>query len=229
MKTTEGPLTANGSVALIKPETDNLIIATLSGTYGSVTGVFEGQPSAMSPLWVPLVAVNAGTLVAISGSIALVDNSSVSYQLPGEGMAGVRFRVTSIGSGSLLVDLTSMAFGFRSVAGVTVNAGLSNPVPDPGASGAIPVLATGEVALVSAGAETRTLAGPSFAGQQLLLYCQTHGGNIVVTCAGTVNQTGNNTITFASTGTSLLLTASNKGGTLLWRFAQVDGATLSTV
>jgi hypothetical protein len=101
-------------------------------------------------------------------------------------------------------------------------------VADPGNAGAIPVYQNGECALVTGGAETRTLAAPTFVGQELTLYMKTDGGNCVVTCATTINETGNNTITFANTGEAVRLFAVEEGATLRWRCAQADGAVLST-
>lgn len=106
---------------------------------------------------------------------------------------------------------------------------ITKPIADPGNAGAIPVTSSGYVPLVTAGAETRTLAAPTFIGQQLLLYMKTDGGDCVVTCATTINETGNNTITFDNTGEALRLTAVEEGANLRWRLAQADGAGLSTV
>jgi predicted RecA/RadA family phage recombinase len=112
---------------------------------------------------------------------------------------------------------------------ITVYNQLTNAIADPGDAGAISVTLGGYCPLVTAGAETRTLAAPSFIGQELLLYLKTDGGNCVVTCATTINETGNNTITFANTGEAVRLTAVEEGANLRWRLATADGATLSTV
>ena len=106
---------------------------------------------------------------------------------------------------------------------------LSLAIADPGDAGAIVVTTGGYVPLVTGAAETRTLAARSFLGQQLLLYMKTDVGDCVVTCATTVNEAGNNTITFANTGEACHLIACEEGATLRWRFAHVDGAVLSTV
>jgi predicted RecA/RadA family phage recombinase len=64
-------------------------------------------------------------------------------------------------------------------------------IADPGNAGAIPVnQGSGHVALVTAAAETRTLAVPAAVGQRLLLYMKTDGGNCVVTVASAFNQAG---------------------------------------
>lgn len=102
-------------------------------------------------------------------------------------------------------------------------------IADPGDAGAIPVTVSGYCPLVTAGAETRTLAAPSYIGQELLLYLKTDGGNCTVTCATTFNEAGNNTATFADTGDSLRLSAVEEGANLRWRCAIADGHTLTTV
>jgi len=102
-------------------------------------------------------------------------------------------------------------------------------IADPGASGAIPVTGTGYVPLVTAGAETRTLAAPGVIGAFLLLYMKTDGGNCVVTCATTFNETGNNTLTFANTGEACLLVSVEEGSNKRWRSVFVDGCALTTV
>jgi predicted RecA/RadA family phage recombinase len=115
-------------------------------------------------------------------------------------------------------------------AGAAGGAGdVSDAIADPGNAGAIPVTDSGYVPIVTAGAETRTLAAPLFVGEQLLLSLAVHGGTVVITCATFVNITGNNTITMAAAGDSIMLTAIAVGATVRWRVTYLDGATLSTV
>lgn len=102
-------------------------------------------------------------------------------------------------------------------------------IADPGDGNAIPVLESGYVNLVSAGAETRTLAAPLFVGQELILNFITDGGDCVVTCATTVNQTGINTLTFADAGDQIVLMAGQSGSDLRWRVQSNDGVGLTTV
>lgn len=102
-------------------------------------------------------------------------------------------------------------------------------ISDPGDGEAIGVDKSGYVNLVSAGAETRTIAAPTFVGQLLQLNFQTDGGDCVITVATTVNQTGNNTLTFADAGDHLLLQAGQSGANLRWRVVANDGVALTTV
>jgi predicted RecA/RadA family phage recombinase len=112
---------------------------------------------------------------------------------------------------------------------VTVAGSLTTAITDPGASGAIPVTKSGYVPIVTAGAETRTLAAPSFIGQELLIYMKTDGGDCVITCSTTLNEAGNNTITLADTGDAIRMVAVEEGSNKRWRISSVDGHSLSTV
>lgn len=104
----------------------------------------------------------------------------------------------------------------------------TNAIADPGDAGAIPVTASGSVALVTTGSETRTLADPTFIGQSLSLYLKTDGGNCAVTAASDVtNTSGENIMTFADVGDSVILIAIEDGSDLEWRTLQNDGAALS--
>jgi len=111
----------------------------------------------------------------------------------------------------------------------TVHNALTAELADPGAAGAIPVTDSGHVEIVTATAETRTLAAPSNVGQLLLISLKTDGGNCVITCATTVNQTGNNTITLDDAGDAILLVAKASGTNKRWSVVSNDGCTLATV
>lgn len=108
------------------------------------------------------------------------------------------------------------------VAGIAV-------VADPGNAGAIPVAQSGSVALVTGGAETRTIAAPTFLGQSLQLYFQTDGGNCVVTVAAAFNVAGNTILTFADANDSVKLEAFavTGAGALAWRLTHNDGVAVS--
>lgn len=102
-------------------------------------------------------------------------------------------------------------------------------IADPGDGGAVPVNKSGVVNLVSgAGGETRTLAAPTFEGQEIQFNFQTDGSDIVLTVSTGVNQTGNDTATFADAGDILVLRAGRSGANLRWRVAINDGVALST-
>jgi len=92
--------------------------------------------------------------------------------------------------------------------------GLNNLIADPGDGEAIPVTASGRVELVTEGAETRTLAAPTFGGQELQLGMKTDGGNCVVTVTGCDD---GDTVTFANTGEVVYLQAVAKAAAYVWR------------
>lgn len=107
-------------------------------------------------------------------------------------------------------------------------------IPDPGNAGAIPNSRSGIVELVSVGAgETRTLAAPTAPFLILVLSFKTDGGDIVVTCATTLNVTANNTITFDTAGEMVTLISVPSGTAFRWRALacapEADTASLSTV
>jgi predicted RecA/RadA family phage recombinase len=124
-------------------------------------------------------------------------------------------------------DATARVLVDHSVIGLQST--LTGAIPDPGDAGAIPVVQSGYVPIVTGGSETRTLAIPTFVGQELLLFIKTDGGTCVITVASAINQTGNNTITMADVNDSIRLHAIDNDGTLIWRVVCNDGAALSTV
>lgn len=111
----------------------------------------------------------------------------------------------------------------------TIHNPLSATITDPGNAGAIPVTNGGTCAIVTAGAETRTLAVPTNVGQMMTLAMKTDGGDCVITAAAAVNQTGNNTITLNDAGDTVVLVGVEVGSNKRWRVLVNDGASLSTV
>lgn len=100
-------------------------------------------------------------------------------------------------------------------------------IADPGDAGAIPVTRSGSVPITTAAAETRTLAIPTFIGQELSISCDVYVGNAVITVASAINQAGNTIITLNTAGDTVKLTAVQIGGVLAWRVVVNDGAALS--
>ncbi len=109
----------------------------------------------------------------------------------------------------------------------TVDRQYSAAIADPGNAGAISVKESGVCALTSAGAETRTLAIPSFIGQRIALICDVYVGAIVITAASAINQTGNTIMTFGAAADAIVLTAMQLAGVLVWRVTANDGVALS--
>lgn len=112
---------------------------------------------------------------------------------------------------------------------VTVENSLGALRADPGNAGAIPVAYSGSVQIVTAAAETRTLADPTFVGQMLALSMKTDAGDCVISAASAINQTGNNRITLNDAGDTIVLVGIESGANKRWRVMVNDGATLATV
>lgn len=110
-----------------------------------------------------------------------------------------------------------------------VSTGLET-LADPGDAGAIAPVKGSYVELVTAGAETRTLSDPTSAGVSLVITMLTDGGDGVVTAASPVNQTGNNTLTYAAIlDTATFVSIADGAGTYRWAIVGNDGVALSTV
>lgn len=117
MATTSSSLTATGSVTLSKPAAETLVVATIGGTYGTVTFVFEG--SADGTNFFSLAAIRYDTGAMLTGTISPTDDAEYGYKIPSEGLCRVRARVTAIASGTVEFSLTSGSFVGQSL--VTVN------------------------------------------------------------------------------------------------------------
>lgn len=103
-------------------------------------------------------------------------------------------------------------------------------IADPGDGGAIPVTKSGSVAITTTGVDdTRTLAIPALAGITIAISLDVDAGDAVITVAAAINQTGNNTITMGDAGDTIVLTAVQLAGALVWRVVVDDGNALSTV
>lgn len=101
-------------------------------------------------------------------------------------------------------------------------------IPDPGDAGAIQVNQPGFCELTTGGAETRTLADPSYRGQIIDLYCFYDGGDCVITAASPINQTGNTQMTFTDVGEHIrLIGYYNATDGWEWRAICNDGVALA--
>jgi hypothetical protein len=130
--------------------------------------------------------------------------------------------ITNAGSGTEAVTIYQL-----NMLPDTVARQYAAAIADPGNAGAISVKQSGVCAMTSAGAETRTIAIPSFIGQEISLIDDTHVGNIVVTAASAINQAGNTIMTFGAAADAIVLKAMTVGGTLVWRVTANDGVALS--
>lgn len=101
-------------------------------------------------------------------------------------------------------------------------------VADPGTGKPIPVDTSATINIVSAAAETNTLAIPTFIGQQLTLNMDTFAvGSRVITSAQGINQAGNTIMTFGAARDCIVLEAVTVGGALRWVVTANDGVALT--
>jgi hypothetical protein len=140
----------------------------------------------------------------------------------------------SNGEGASLVAIEDAA---SLLTAATVEAGIAElakyeaiELADPGTGQAITVTrsATVDFTIGSAGAETNTLAIPTFLGQRMVLCAKTVGtGTRAVTAASAINQTGNTIMTFAQARDAIGLCAIKVGSALAWQVQFNDGVALS--
>ena len=101
-------------------------------------------------------------------------------------------------------------------------------IPDPGNGVAIEVSRSGHIQVVTAAAETNTLAAPTFVGQRLIISCKTHAvGDRVITVSAAFNAAGNTTITLDTAGDAICLEGCRgSAGALKWNEVWTNGPTL---
>jgi len=140
------------------------------------------------------------------------------------GCAGGEFQVDS---GPKLTKAQVLAAPFGGT--LRSNANMPYPIPDPGTGAAIPVTVSGGVALtVGAGAETNTLAIPTFVGQELTFSVSVAGGGTrTITAASAINLAGNTNLALTLAGASITLRAMKVGAALAWRVVSNDGTVLT--
>lgn len=137
INSTSGDLDTTGSVTQTRQHTDTLTLAQLSGTYGTVTLVFEGSLDGTN--YFPIAAYAYGTNALVTGTVSPTDNAELVYQIPAAGLSSVRARVTAIASGTVsillqsasyvgfppIINLSSATFGATTVSGLlTSSAGM---------------------------------------------------------------------------------------------------------
>lgn len=102
---TAGSLTTTGSVTHTKSRNDSLALVSISGTYGTVTFVFEGSFDATN--YFPIVAIGENDGSPVSGTISPSDNTTRAWKVPCEGLSNVRLRTTAVASGQVDVVIHS--------------------------------------------------------------------------------------------------------------------------
>lgn len=208
-----------GLAAAVKADCTSLAGDTATVIYADFNAAAptDGGAAIHSALYVGAGHDRVLDLTAIAtgeGVVAMKDNLASGFEVKEATNSYLKFCTTD--------SAEAVTFGKK------INAAASaNIIADPGNAGAISVVWSGVCALTSAGAETRTLAIPTFAGQRLVLVTDTYVGAIVITSAQRINQAGNTIITVGAVGDTCELVGVTIGGALRWQVGWNDGMALS--
>lgn len=183
------------------------------------------------------IAAAWGVYKGAKSSAVIVDGDAIFWDADGDPVSGTAGSgcYTNVAAGNVFAGMAVAAAGSTDEEVVFLHlpvtdfavAGIAKQVADPGNAGAIPVTSSGHVQIVTTAAQTRTIAAPSFVGQELLLCLKTDGGDCVITVATGINQAGNTTITMNDAGDSIRLNAIQNGSNIRWRVVYNDGCTLA--
>jgi hypothetical protein len=151
----------------------------------------------------------------------LTANSAIWWGVDGAGIDHIFYGDTA--SATMVWDQSADKLIFTGVAKIQ----LQTIVAATGT--AIPVTHSGSFPITQNGAETNTLADPTFLGQTLSIFVDTDtSGARVVTAASRINQTGTDRImTFTEAGDFIKLEAITVGGALKWQIVANDGVVLT--
>lgn len=210
---TWSPLAANDGTAVIADVGTYYTVDTVNGALDALGLQIGGDTDATYNF-----TNGTGSLVA--------DNDAVYAALNKLDQGFVSLKAVTNAKGASLVGIEDAATLFTATNVESALLELIKYVPvaaaDPGNAGAIEASRSATVMMTSAGAETRTLAIPTFVGQTLRLVDAVHVGNIVVTASFRINQAGNTIMTFGAVGDFIELVAVTIGGALRWQVSGND-------
>lgn len=223
--------TSTGTTVTIGRAGQSLVLpgAVTHSTTSTFTGVatFNAAPVFAAGLTASGAVANdfsggTGTFLTSSGANTLSGTTTIAANKNLLCAAGTTAVDLSLGTGTFKPP--TGLFTFQGAVAATASA---FAITDPGNAGAIPVTVSGVCNMTSAGAETRTLAIPTFVGQEIVLNCDTYIGNIVVTSAQALNQAGNTVMTFNAVRDNVTLKAITIGGAKRFQIIANDGVALS--
>lgn len=202
-----------------------------SGKASSSVGATSGQVVGYNINRFTIMLAPLGAVTGINGDFTtLAASGNVSYGDPTDASSSTTGGVVITGgvgiAKKLFIGTDFDIAGTLTVDGTTAIVGLA-PITDPGNGGAISVLRSGYCPLVTAGAETRTIADPSAVGMILMLSLKTDGGDCVITFASPINQSPKSIATFNTVGESMMLMSVEDGSDIEWRECYNDDVVLS--
>lgn len=185
-----------------------------TGLTGGAGGSASGAGGAVA------IAGGAGTLNANGGAVTILGGAK-----NGSGTNGTLSLGTS-NTSALTIGADGIITTWN---GPQAASATANLIADPGgANAAIPVTRSGVCAITTAGAETNTLAAPTFIGQELCIICDVYAvGDRVITAASAINQAGNTIMTFGAVKDMIVLKGMQVAGVKVWRVVANDGVALS--
>lgn len=190
--------------------------ATGAGGAANLTGGAGGATSGTGGAIA--IAGGAGTNGNANGGAVAINGGAKN----GAGADGAINIGTTRGAVTIGAASTTLTINSKQASSAT-----TNDITDPGNAGAVPVTTSGVCNMTTAGAETRTVADPTFSGQWLVLSADVHVGNNVVTFASDFDSTTNNVWTSTAAGQSAEFRARRIAGALKWMLVANNGGTLS--
>ncbi len=191
-------------------------------------GIFEGTtgsgnytvnlPAAagVSGQVIEVVKVDSGTgTVIVDASGGELINGAITFTLRAQ-YESLRIRCNGVGW-----DIVGY------YPGPTAPGSISTAIPDPGNGAAIPVTRSGYVSITSTGSDTRTLAAPTFVGQEIILIHAVDGGSVAVTVSAAFDASAHTILTATAVAASCRLVATLTGVTKRWALVYTDGFTAS--
>lgn len=149
MATNTGSLTTTGSVSLT-PVNGSVTTVALSGTYGTLTFVFEGSLDGSN--FFPIAAIAGNNNSTVAGTIAPTDDAELYWQVPSANLFVVRARATALSTGTATFTMVSSS-----------PVGLLSPLPSGTATSSI--LSFPIVLATVADGDILTTFTPGFAGK----------------------------------------------------------------
>lgn len=200
----------------------NLPQGDVSTHIADATGAHAASAISVTPVGTIAATDVQAALVEVAGDAA----TALTNHTGDPTDAHAASAITNTPAGTIAATTVQAAINELDTDATAIRNRLPATVADPGNAGAIPVLVSGVVVLTSGGAETRTLADPTFLGQTLELIAGPVAGNVVVTAATPINQAANTAMTFGAPQDFIALKAVNIGPGFGWRVVANDGVAL---
>ncbi len=198
-----------GSGAVVQVQTGAATLLGEAVTFGDDVTLGLGDADDITATW-------NGTKLVVDAETA---DSAIDIGVDGAGI-DLNFMLDTASS-KIMIDQSADSMIFSGVAKLklqTIAAATGT---------AIPVTHSGSFPITQNGAESNSLAIPTYLGQTLSIFVDTDtSGARTITSAQRINQAGNTTILLTEVGDFIKLEAITIGGALRWQVIQNDGCVL---